>query len=652
MNKIPFALRFVIQFSKLYLISLSVFTVFRLLLFFSESDRIDQTVSMVNVIKSFLMGIRFDIVIAGYILALPYLLLISCSYSMTGRSVLSKTANLILNTIFPLAYLVCAIDIPYFNQFFSRFSVTAFDWIDSPVFVFNMISEEPRYWWPIIPLTCLVFYSIKLMTKVLNNFIVPDKRPTIMDISIFLVFGGLIFLGIRGRLDEKSPIKVGTAYFCNNAFLNQLGLNPNFTLIRSYLDSKKPEYREIKLMDEKQAIRNVQSYLGINNSEGSTSISRFVKFDNPNPEKYNVVLIMMESMSAGWMKRHGNSQNLTPFLDSIANEGYYFENAYTAGIHTHNGIFSTLFSYPAIFRQHQMEESAITSYDGIFSTLKKHGYTTTYFTTHDGQFDNVAGFLYANDCDKVISKPDYPSEKVKTTLGVPDDVMFEHSMQLLDEKSQQGSPFFAAYMTASNHGPYYIPPHFSPKQKDIRLQVVEYSDFALRRFFDLASQKPWFDNTLFVLIADHGAPLDGTYEMSLDYNHTPLIFFAPGLIKEPKLFKKMAGQIDVFPSIMGLLNLPYENKTLGIDLFKEERPFIFFNADDKYGVIDDNWLLIVRMDGERSLYKYRTKDKENYIAKEHQVDERMEEYAVSNLQVFQSIALKKLNRPNPTVTNR
>ena len=103
----------------------------------------------------------------------------------------------------------------------------------------------------------------------------------------------------------------------------------------------------------------------------------------------------------------------------------------------------------------------------------------------------------------------------------------------------------------------------------------------------------------------------------------------------------MAGQIDVFPTIMGLLKQPYANNTLGIDLLNESRPYIFFNADDKYGVIDQNWLLIVKTDGSKGLYKYQTKDTHNYITEYKEQAEKMNTYAKSNLQTCQYMILKK-----------
>ncbi len=329
-------------------------------------------------------------------------------------------------------------------------------------------------------------------------------------------------------------------------------------------------------MDDEQAIKNVRYYLGIGKPIADYPIARQVLPDSTGEKKYNVVLVIMESMSTAKMGRHGNTKNLTPFLDSISNEGYYFENIYTAGIHTFNGVFSTLFSFPAIYRQNPMKESTMFRYNGIGHALKKNGYSTTYFTTHDGQFDNIEGFLRANDFENIITLADYPSEKARTTLGVPDDYMFEFSMPVMDGLYDENKPFFVAFMTASDHGPYYLPEYYKPRNKDIKDQMVEYADWSLRKFISLASEKEWFGNTIFVFIADHGAPINAVYDIPLDYHHTPLVFYAPGILKDARSFDCIGGQIDVFPTIMGILNQPYINNTLGIDLtFRKQAIYLY-----------------------------------------------------------------------------
>lgn len=625
--------------SKLYAIALCLFSFFRIILCLTEKERFGSP-SWSDVIQAFVMGIRFDIVISGYILLVPFVLISIISFITSPPHRFVTTIKWFIILLFSVAFMVCAADLPYFNQFFTRFNIMAFAWIDNPLFVLGMIIQEPRYWISSVPfvICCFIFYKV---TNLFFKNHITQTPLTFKNISLSILFAGLIFLGIRGRLDEKTPINVGTAYFSENAFLNQLGLNPNFTLIRSYIESKRDENKPIQLIPDTEALDFVKQQLHIQSNDSVNPLARIITPNSITPRKKNVVLIIMESMSAAKMKRHGNTHNLTPFLDSLSHRGLYFENTYTAGIHTFNGVFSTLFSYPALFKKHSMKSSIISKYDGIATTLKQNGYSTTYFTTHDGQFDNVEGFLNANDFDRIISKSDYPFSEIKSTLGVPDDYMFRHAIPIINELHKNEKPFFVTFMTSSDHGPYYIPTYFNPKNKtDIKKQIVEYADFSLRKFINTAKHQNWFNNTIFVFIADHGAAMDVTYDISLDYNHSPLLFYAPKHISI-KTSSNMAGQIDVYPTLMGLLQLPYTNNTLGIDLLKDKRPYIFFGSDDHYGVIDREWFLLVRKNRINSLYQYRTKNTFDFAKKNPEIVTKMKYYADANLQSYQYVLDKK-----------
>jgi len=583
------------------------------------------------------MGIRFDIVISSYILLLPYIVfsVFSVWKDEIGYFVKKAIAYYII-TLTTLAFIVCAADIPYFNQFFSRFSVMAFEWIDNPIFVSKMIIQEPKYWWVIIPLLLIVWLFIRFINKNIRDYSENNSNRYI-KVVLYVVGLGLILLGIRGRIEEKSPIRVGTAYFCNNAFLNQLGLNPNFTLINSYIDSRKTANESVKFMSDSLAIKKIQDFYDISTKNLLFPTERNVIGSIDSIKRHNVVVIIMESMSAENMKRNGNNKNITPFLDSLSEEGLYFDNAYSAGIHTFNGVFSTIFSLPTLYKQNIMKKTPILRCGGLFSNLKKKGYSTIYFTTHDGQFDNIEGFLKANDCERVVSKDDYPSDKIKTTLGDHDDNMFEFSIPIL---SNIKKPFVAVFMTASNHCPYYIPSYFSPHNKtDLKAQAVEYADYSLKKYIYMAKREKWFNNTLFVFIADHGAAIDITYDMPLSYNHIPLLFYAPNIIKKDSVFKCPAGQIDVMPTIMGLLGFSYRNNTMGIDLLKEKRPYVFFTSDDKYGVIGNGMFLVVRNDKDESkyLYNYTIKDKYNWATEKYNIVKEMDNYAKVNFQIAQYI---------------
>jgi phosphoglycerol transferase MdoB-like AlkP superfamily enzyme len=515
-------------------------------------------------------------------------------------------------------------------------------WTDNAAFGFKMIFEETSYfiYFIVFLIVCFLFYiSIKKIKKIIvsNSSSIGNKKINfyISHLLFSLLALAIMFLGIRGRIEKKSPIKVGTAYFSNYAFPNQLGLNPVFTFIQSYIDKLNPENASLHLMDNGLAIKITNTNLGIKNNQ--IPFERLVEAKSNQPNA-NIVLVIMESMSAGKMKRFGNTKNLTPFLDSIANVGLCFNNIYSAGIHTFNGIFSTLFSYPALLKQHPMNATEIPIYTGFSNTLKNFGYQNIYFTTHDEQFDNVSGFLHANGFDKIVSQKDYPSSAILSTLGVPDHYMFNFSIPLLNQLNNNKKAFFAAFMTASDHGPYIIPDNipFKPKQNDMREGIVEYADWAISQFVTDVSNQKWFDNTIFVFLADHGSVIGSNiYDMPLTYNHIPLIVYAPKLIKESKSIDEFGGQIDVYPTIMGLLGYSYVNNTAGIDLLNEKRPYMYFSADDKIGCVNDSLFYIYRTNGKESLFKYKKEETKDYIADYKHIAIEMRNYAFANFQASQ-----------------
>ena len=671
--KVPVFVRITI---KLYLLLLAIYFAFRVALLLLNLDRVGETTTW-EVFQAFIMGVRFDIVTIGFVIAIPTIIL--TIFSFFGKK--SRTFEIIytwvLTILFTITFGICAADIPYFDQFFDRFNITAFEWMATgdSAFVFKMVWEEPTYILMMLPVLgagfVFWFFANRIMKRSIGWESVNYVRYSIYTVLLW----GLVFIGMRGRLNEKSPIMVGTAYFCNNAMLNQLGLNPNFTLARSWLDSKDPDNQKVRFMSDEAAIALVQKNLGIENPDPDFPIARtgdlFTRGEcfrsaqvstplrsarndegpvpsfRPEPlgvaEKspatdsvstdYNVIIVLMEGMSYNKTAHGSNTRNLTPFLDSLMCNSLSFNNCYTSGTHTYCGIYTTFTSYPVVFRNHALKRIPVLQYDGIATTLQKNGYQTAYFTTHDKEFDNVAGFLTQNGVERIVSQADYPVSEVKTTLGVPDDYMFRFSMPIFDEMANNDRPFCAVMMTASDHGPYYVPEYFTPTNDDVRYQITEYADWSLRKFIEMASERPWFDNTLFVFVADHGAALDTDYSIPLSYFHTPLVFYMPKHLQAVES-EAIASQMDIFPTVMGILGKGYVNNSFGIDLQKEKREYAYFMGDDKYGVLDGEWLLINKPSEEQvGLYRYVEKDKKNYISEYPKMAEEMKKYAESAWQV-------------------
>lgn len=554
--------------------------------------------------------------------------------------------------LFSFALFINIANIPYFNQFFTHINASANLWVfNSPGFVARMVFLDKWYLFYLCIYLVLQVLLIIQLRKLYKRFIQKSNEPEykisfLTILKTFIVSIALIavcILGIRGRTSQKSAIRVGTAYFCNYAFANQLGLNPVFSYLRSCLDLNNPEHTKISFLADNEAKLKASQYLNTD-----TALTRICKYDSIS-SKPNVILIMMEGMSLNNMGQGGNPHNLTPFLDSISTKSLFFENFYSSGIHTMDGVYSILFGYPSILEQHPMNKVVMPEMSGIPVTLKQNGYKTIYFTTHDEQFDNVAGFFTANGVDSIVSQKDYPSNKVISNLGVPDDYMFDFSMPTLKRLSQSGKPFLAVYMTASNHTPIIIPPGYPKKLRfdDDRKNIIEYSDWALSHFYNEVKKQHWFKNTIFVFVADHGNRLyESKYEMPISYNHIPLIINWEHQIK-PEMNKNFGGQIDIFPMLMDILKINYVNNTLGVNILKEKRPCMYYCFDQKIGVLNDSLYLIIRPNSNNSLYRYRELSVTDESTKYPEQIKLMQDYVYSMLQTAQWMVDNKQSRYIP-----
>lgn len=622
-----------------YIIAIGFFFFFRLAILVLNTEAIGAILNeeggLVLLFKAFFMGFRFDTLISCFVIS-PILVSFIIAYFFNIKSrIFYKINHYFLVIIFSICFTISCVDIPYFKYFFNRFNVQALAWMDSPLFVFKMIAEEPSYIiYFFILVGIIILYSwlmIRLYKRYLrfdrtNNH--EDKRTLktyLINSILFLFLIASCFLGMRGRIEKKSPMKVGTAYFSNNPLINQMGLNPAYTFIKSIEEKTKSSNKELNLMNKNEARDFVKNEFERMRSQGG---KRDFVFD----KNTNVVLVIMESMGTCNIGHFGITPSLTPNLDEILDNSVSYENVYTAGIHTYNGVYSTLFGQPALMDRHSMNHTIIPKMGGgLPNVLKDKGYRTIYFTTHDDQFDNIGGFLSANGIEKIVSVKDYPKNEVKSTLGVPDHIMLSRAIEEIS-KFDKSQPFFATILTASNHGPYIYPEEISlkPKSKDIKDKMIEYSDWAIGQFIEKASKCSWFNNTLFVFIADHGAYKGKTnYDMPLSYNHSPLIFYSPSHLKAKKV-DNIGLQIDIPAMICSYLGIE-NNKTLGIDFDIHPRKYGYFSADDKLGVIDEEFYYIWNRNGTEYLYKYRNNDKTNYLKQYPEKAKDMQRYAFSML---------------------
>lgn len=622
----------------IHVLALLFFFVFRFVLFIHTDYTFPESIATNRLLQSiaFVRGLWFDNVIGCYILIVPLVVFwIAGLFSYTAKW-LYRFANIFFCVFYAIAFGITAANIPYFGYFFKIINSSIFNWFGYAGTTTEMIVGETTYYFPIALgiLAIVVFGWIVWRWSAwfyeISRHI--NERSSLKGASLILLGGaalvGLCLFGIRGRRGYN-PIKVSQAYYCNDPFLNQIGVNPVFNLLTSYIDDNRKENRTLTLMNDEEAVKKVQEYLNRSGIEGLSPIARNVMADSI-PTRKNVVMILMESMSAHLMSAYGNTGNLTPFLDSLYKESLTFRNFYSSGIHTNHGMYSTLYSFPAIMKRNAMKGSVIPIYSGLPTVLKANGYYNSFFMTHESQYDNMNAFFRTNGFDDIYAQENYPTEKVVNGFGVQDDFLFEFALQKLNEQALSDQPFFSVLLTISNHPPYIIPPYFKPTRERIEEQIVEYADWSIRQFMTEVARQPWFENTIFVLLGDHGK-LVGTPECESpqSYNHIPLMIYGKDI--KPGKIDKFCGQIDLAPTLLSLLNISYTQNNFGINLFKEERPCMFFTADNLIGARDSSGVYIYIPDSQQEL-KYEITDKGLTAAEDNVKFQTLKEYCFSMLQ--------------------
>jgi phosphoglycerol transferase MdoB-like AlkP superfamily enzyme len=626
-TKIPSQITFLVL---TFLSGMLMFAIFRLILLFQNFEQVSGVPYQYVIYALLNRGSIFDMSVNSYLLIIPFVFLFLGYFIPPARKWFNYISIFIICTFYIFAIAIHFTDIPFFAYFNSRLTNSILNWTEDLGLMIKSRFSTITYY-PYVVLFIIFSIAFCWWTKILANKTIlcyTDKENKIYTkIILFIAFGFLLFNGIRGNLNYKIyPLRTADSFFLQYSFPNQLGLNPLFTFFDSYKDKK------LKYISDKEAIQNTQNYLNVK-PKYESPIARDIKFDSVST-KPNVVIFIVESLSAYQMKRYGNAENFTPFLDSLANVSATFDNVYTAGMHTYNGVFSTLFSIPSILNTKPFSSPLVNGQklSGASNTLHRYGYKTVFFCSGDKQFDNMGSFLSNNDFDRIYSKDDYPKESEFTEWGVHDEVMFQYAIPQLTEISKKES-FMAVILTISTHESLTLPKQteFKPTVPDGYGRQYEYVDWCFNKFFQESSKQDWFKNTIFVIIGDHGQNFDPTYDVPLSYFHSPMIFYSPALIK-PIVYNDVGLQIDLFPTLMGFAKLPYVNNTFGIDLTREKRPFSYFSADEKLGCLNQEYFMVIRKDNNESLYKYRNKDLTNYLNENKSLVDSMKVYTYSMLQ--------------------
>lgn len=640
----------------IHLVALFIFFIFRFTLFCSIDYQFPAEIKGDVALQSvaFLRGLWFDNVIGCYILLLPLVVMwIAALFNYTAKWLFRATA-VYFTCFYSVSFIIAAANIPYFEYFFKTINSSIYNWFGYGGTTAGMVFGESAYYFPIflglVSIVAFGWVASLLASRFYRRTEKTAPRINLLSRAVVLVAGaicvGLCMFGIRGRMGYN-PIKVSQAYYCEDPFLNQLGVNPVFNLLTSTLDDNRKENRTLHLMSEEEALANVQKYLQRQGIDNLSPIARKVDREGT-PVRKNVVLVFMESMSANLMGAFGSEKNLTPYLDSLYHRSLSFSHFYSSGIHTNHGIYSTLFSFPAIMKRNAMKGSVIPVYSGLPTVLQENGYCNLFFMTHESQYDNMNAFLRTNGFDEIYAQENYPADKVVNSFGVQDDFMYQYALPILNEKAETGNPFFTVLLSISNHPPYVIPPYFHPQSSVPEEQIVEYADWSIRQFMEAAGKQPWFDNTIFVFLGDHGKMV-GTpeCEMPQSYNHIPLMIYGKDI--QASVHDGFGGQIDVSPTLLGLLNVSYLQNNFGVDMLREERPCMFFTADNMIGARDADYLFIYVPDSQQE-FRYKLEEGNLHAATaDEEVFGRLKNYCFSMLQCTEYLVKENKTTDKPAV---
>ncbi len=311
----------------------------------------------------------------------------------------------------------------------------------------------------------------------------------------------------------------------------------------------------------------------------------------------NIVLITVESLSADFLTRYGNTKHITPNLDRLMTKSLVFDSLIACGNRTVRGLEALSLCIPPTAGESIIKQTSNQMGDlSVGHVLSSMGYHTQFLYGGYSTFDNMKDFFSHNGYE-VIDRDHIPSDSITfaNVWGVCDGDLFNKALTTFDADSKSGRPFFGHIMTTSNHRPYTYPAgciSYEGKAQS-REAAVKYTDYAIGKFIANAAHRPWFENTIFIIIADHCASSAGRTSLPLEDYHIPCLVYAPKLIK-PYTYNKVCSQIDVMPTVMSLAGLKARVRFAGRDVFAPDfHPRAFLATYQDLGMLQSNVLTVL-----------------------------------------------------------
>ena len=537
-----------------------LFTLTRFALALRVGSEADWTVG--TLLRAAALGLLYDLTVA-LLIALPFGLLLT---ALPARWTRFRSTRLIAllgmaGGIFALLF-GAASEWFFWTEFSSRFNFIAVDYLIYTNEVIGNIRESYPIGWilgALGGLSLLGAFSVRhRVTRQLTSA-TPLKSRLAGFAAHALLAAGLLLV-VSGNARDGIP----------NAYAREIAGNGLFEFARAFKDNELDYARFYRTLPEDVVYARLRKEMLLTGGEPLSADPRELAYRvvSQGPElRPNVVLVCMESMSADFMQAFGNPRNLTPTLDRLARESLFFPRAFASGTRTVRGLEALALSVPptpgnAIVRRPHNEH--LFSLASVFNAK---GYTSAFIYGGYGYFDNMNEFFSHNGYE-VIDRLAVDKSQIhhETVWGIADEDLYTKALETFDADHATGKPFFAHLMTTSNHRPYTYPEgRIDIPSKTGRDGAVKYADWALGDFLARAAGKPWFDNTVFVIVADHQASAAGKTDLPLARYRIPLLIYAPKLFP-PARNERLIAQIDIAPTLLGLLNWSYTSKFIGHDV--------------------------------------------------------------------------------------
>ena len=527
-----------------------------------------KTLTITTLLKVFVVGISFDIVAFFYIALLPliYYYLVPNKFFNSSRHYLFNL-GLYFTMIFVILFSFFS-EVVFWEEFQTRFNFIAVDYlIYTTEVVNNIIESYPIY--KLLLIIAIIAFAIFFFTFKKLNFVSKKSYKTKFKELIVIL---IAFIASFLCIDSSKLTKIS-----DNNYLNEISANGIYQLFSAYRNNQidfLALYHSIEHQEASNLLRETMEKQEpnskfLNQNQDNADISRLIAKRIPlqSEQKYNIIFITMESLSADFMAHFGNKDNLTPNLDQLTKEGLFFSNLKATGTRTVRGLEALSLSVPPTPGNSIVRRKNNENLFNISSPLKNRGYEAKFIYGGDGYFDNMNGF-FANNGFRAIDRKNFTKEEItfSNAWGVADEDLYNKVIKEADESFSKGSNFINFVMTTSNHRPFSYPDNkIDIPSKSNRDGAVKYADYAVGKLIENSKNKPWFDKTIFVFVADHCAGSAGNTDVPLWRYQIPAIFYAPKIIK-PQIFDKNISQIDIAPTLLGFLNLEYPSKFFGTDV--------------------------------------------------------------------------------------